>query len=262
MKIPGLIHPRATFAWVALIAMLGLAACGDDGTAVGDRLDTTLGTNGKVTTAIGGQDFATAVAIQSDGKIVVAGYSLNGANDDFALARYNTDGSLDTTFDTDGKVTTAIGASVDRASAVAIQSDGKILVAGFSSDGFSTDFALARYNADGSLDTTFSSDGKVTTAIGASYDYASAMAIQSNGKIVVAGSALINYTDDFALARYNADGSLDTTFQIAGKATTAIRSDDSAHAVAIQSDGKIVVVGETWGGSPSNSDFALVRYLP
>jgi hypothetical protein len=75
MKIPGLIHPRATFAWVALIAMLGLAACGDDGTAVGDRLDTTLGTNGKVTTAIGGQDFATAVAIQSDGKIVVAGYS-------------------------------------------------------------------------------------------------------------------------------------------------------------------------------------------
>ena len=106
---------------------------------------------------------AYSVAIQSDGKIVAAGYSNNGSNWDFALVRYNTDGSLDTNFDSDGKVTTAIGSGNDYAWSVTIQSDGKIVAAGDSNNGSNNDFALVRYNTDGSLDTSFDSDGKVTT---------------------------------------------------------------------------------------------------
>ena len=100
--------------------------------------------------------------------------------------RYNTDGSLDTSFDSDGKVTTAIGGSDDYAHSVAIQSDGKIVAAG-TVHGSNDDFALVRYNTDGSLDTNFDSDGKVTTAIGSGDDYAYSVAIQSDGKIVAAG---------------------------------------------------------------------------
>ena len=97
-------------------------------------------------------------------------YSNNGSNNDFALVRYNTDGSLDTSFDSDGKVTTAIGSANDSAFSVAIQSDGKIVVAGYSDNGSNDDFALVRYNTDGTLDTSFDSDGKVTTAIGSGND--------------------------------------------------------------------------------------------
>ena len=132
-------------------------------------------------------DYALSVAIQSDGKIVAAGYSDDGSNDDFALVRYNTDGSLDASFDGDGKVTTAIGSGADQACSVAIQSDGKIVAAGYSNNGSNEDFALVRYNTDGSLDTNFNSDGKVTTEVGSINDYAWSVTIQSDGKIVAAG---------------------------------------------------------------------------
>jgi uncharacterized delta-60 repeat protein len=127
-------------------------------------LDITFDGDGKVTTDFGSNlyDRANSIAIQSDGKIVVAGESSNGSNPDFALARYNSDGSLDTAFDGDGKVTTAVGSFDDYANSVAIQSDGKIVVAGSSYNGSNTHFALSRYNSDGSLDTTFDGDGKVT----------------------------------------------------------------------------------------------------
>src|SRR5207247_1649268 len=101
--------------------------------------------------------------VQQDGKIVVAGYSYNGSNDDFAVARYNTDGTLDTSFDGDGKLTTPFGGSDDIGFAVAIQGDGKIVVVGRTFNGSNWDFAVARYNADGSLDTSFDGDGKLTT---------------------------------------------------------------------------------------------------
>jgi uncharacterized delta-60 repeat protein len=91
-----------------------------------------------------------SVAIQSDGKIVAAGYYNTGSNNDFALVRYNTDGSLDTSFDSDGKVTTEVGSGNDAVLSVAIQSDGKIVVAGYSNNGSNDDFALVRYNTDGS----------------------------------------------------------------------------------------------------------------
>src|SRR5208337_5561767 len=128
-------------------------------------------------------DDATAVAIQPDGKIVAAGYSYNGSQYVFALVRYNTDVTLDATFNTTGKVTTAIGTSDDDAFAVAIQSGGKIVAAGCSYNGSQYVFALVRYNTDGTLDTTFNTTGKVPTAIGTSDDDAFAVAIQSDGEV-------------------------------------------------------------------------------
>jgi len=221
--------------------------------------DASFDTDGKVTTAIGsGEDRANGVAIQSDGKIVVAGYRIINDNYDFAVVRYNTDGTPDASFDTDGKVTTAIGSGNDFAYGVAIQSDGKIVVAGRSLNGATYDFAVVRYNTDGSLDTTFDTDGKVTTDIGSSHDFAYGVAIQSDGKIVVAGYSIISGNYDVAVVRYNTDGSPDTGFDTDGKVTTDISSSDYANGVAIQSDGKIVVAGHSSNGV--NFDFAVVRY--
>ena len=224
-------------------------------------LDISFDGDGKVTTDFGSIDTAYSVAIQSDGKIVVAGYSGNTpANSDFALTRYNSNGSLDTTFDGDGKVTTAIGISSDYAFSVAIQSDGKIVVAGYSlNSGGNWDFALTRYNANGSLDISFDGDGKVTTDFGGALDRAVSVAIQSDGKIVAAGYSDNGSNRDFALTRYNSNGSLDTTFDGDGKVTTDFGSIDTALSVAIQSDGKIVVAGYS-GNTPFNWDFALTRY--
>jgi len=224
-------------------------------------LDTSFNSDGKVTTDFGsGSDYGSSVTIQSDGKIVAAGGSSNGNNRDFALVRYKTDGSLDTSFDNDGKVTTAIGSGTEEAYSVAIQSDGKIVAAGYSNNGSNDDFALVRYNTDGSLDTSFDTDGEVTTDFGSGRGRARSVTIQSDGKIVVAGYSDNNGSnDDFALVRYNTDGSLDTSFDTDGKVTTAIGSgDDAANSVAIQSDGKIVAAGTISNGN--DRDFALVLY--
>jgi uncharacterized delta-60 repeat protein len=230
-----------------------LARYNTDGT-----LDTTFSGDGKVTTDFtSGSDAAIGVAIQpSDGKIVAAGYAASGGSR-FALARYNTDGTLDTTFSGDGEVTTDFTSGDDFAWTMAIQADGKIVAAG-GAGGKGERFALARYNTDGTLDTTFSGDGKVTTDFTSGYEYIDAIAIQpSDGKIVAVGSA--NYYGShpkFALARYNTDGTLDTTFSGDGKVTTAFGSAQSwGFATAIQStDGKIVAGGQ------AGSRFALARY--
>ena len=224
-------------------------------------LDYSFGGNGKVTTPIGNfNDFASAVAIQADGKIVVVGLSYNGSTTDFAVVRYNPDGSLDTSFDGDGKVTTPIGSSDEAAYAVALQADGKIVAAGFTISfqvfPFAYEFAVVRYNPDGSLDTSFDEDGKVTTSFGGDLnDFANAVIIQVDGKIIAAGGS----DSRFALVRYNTNGSLDTSFDTDGRVTTPIGIDDSANAVAIRPDGKIVAAGVSYG---TNTDFAVVRYNP
>jgi uncharacterized delta-60 repeat protein len=133
-------------------------------------LDLTFSGDGLVTTAFpngsGSLAEGRAMLIQDDGKIVVAGYASNGTNDDFAVARYNTDGSLDNSFDGDGKVTTAVGTARDVAESIALQSDGKIIVAGFTRNGSSDQFAVVRYNTDGTLDTSFDGDGKLVGVSG------------------------------------------------------------------------------------------------
>ena len=217
-------------------------------------LDSSFDSDGKVTTTIGSNADAFSVAIQSDGKIVLAGNAIIGGRDEIAVARYNTDGSLDSSFDSDGKVTTTIG-EADYAASVVVQSDGKIVVAGSSATGGDSNFALIRFNTDGSLDSSFD---PAVTPIGSANDEAYSVAIQSNGKIVVAGYSDNGAQRVFAVARYNTDGSLDSSFNSDGKVTTAIGSGDFAFSVAIQSDGKIVVVGSSNNGS--DDDFAILRY--
>ncbi len=223
-------------------------------------LDYSFGTDGKVTTAIGSKDEgASQVIIQPDGKLVAAGYTLSGNFNDFALVRYNTDGTLDSSFDGDGKVTTDFSSNDDRAYSIALQTDEKIVAAGYAIIGFSIHFALARYNTDGTLDIAFDDDGISTTPIGFSAGYIYSVAIQPDGKIVATGFSN-NYTDDdFTLARYNTDGTLDTSFSSDGKVITAIGfSNDQAFSMALQSDGKIIATGYSWNGT--DGDFALVRY--
>ena len=214
----------------------------------------------KLTTTIGTTyDAGNAVAIQSDGKIIVAGASSNGANAEFAVLRYHSNGSLDNSFDLDGKVTTAIGQTGCIAYAIAIQPDGKILVAGESTNLANKDFALVRYHSNGSLDLSFDSDGIVTTAIGNLSEIASTMVLQSDGKILLAGYSNNGHDIDFAIARYNADGSLDNGFDTDGIVTTLIDTfSDAIQTIAMQPDGKILVGGSTSNGS--NGDFIVARY--
>jgi uncharacterized delta-60 repeat protein len=226
-------------------------------------LDTSFDVDGKVTTAIGQRDEARSVTLQSDGKILVAGYSalIGSSLFDFALVRYNVDGSLDTSFDVDGKLTTAIGTRGDFGESITLQPDGKILVAGYANDSSDNpDFAVVRYNVDGSLDTSFAGDGKLTTAIGSGSDESYSLALQADGKILVVGYSRIGTTDDFAVVRYNADGSLDASFDSDGKLTIAVGSfEDVGRSITVQTDGRIVVAGYTTDSS-DNRDFALVRY--
>jgi len=218
-------------------------------------LDTSFSGDGKQRTDFGGDDRATGVALQEDGKIIAAG----GGADDFALARYMPDGTLDTSFSGDGKETTDFFGGVDEATGVALQGDGKIVAVGRAGGG---GFALARYNPNGSLDTSFSGDGKETTDFGGVDDGAGGVALQGDGKIVAVGRAgNILATQDFALARYNPDGTLDTSFSGDGKLTTNFGGFDAATGVALQSDGKIVAVGGT-GCCSAASAFALSRYNP
>jgi uncharacterized delta-60 repeat protein len=229
------------------------------------KLDTSFGNSGKVITNFGGVEYAPkALVIQADGKIILAGATNIACNVDFALARYNTDGSLDTTFDGDGKVITGLAVVEDVLTDLILQKDGKILAVGLVGVSKSYDFALVRYNANGSLDTTFGQGGRVRTDFGYD-DYARSVSLQADGKIVVAGRTLNGEEGDFALARYNPNGSLDTSFGVNGKVVTSfVRNTgyscnkfEGANDVTVLPDGRILVAGETGG-----QDFALARYNP
>ena len=208
--------------------------------------DITFNGTGTKTLDFGGIERGGAVAIQADGKIVVAGTTTAGVGGDFAVARLNPTGTLDTTFDLDGLKLIDFNGVQDVANALAIQADGKILVVGNDQ----ADFAVARLNpADGSLDAAFDADGKRTVNLGG-MDAANAVAVQADGKIVLAGTDGAN----FALARLNpADGSPDLTFGGAGTRVIDLGGTDIAFAVAVQPDGKIVAAGT------NGADFAVVR---
>lgn len=226
-------------------------------------MDTSFNMNGIVTTDFGANnDLGRSVAIQPDGKIVVGGVSGTGAGTDFALARYNTDGTLDNTFSTDGKVTTDYESDSDAGMSVVIQSDGRIVMVGHAlTTGATNDYlALARYNTNGTLDNSFGSGGKVITAFGPYYETGTSVAIQSDGKIIGVGYSFNGTDNDFTLARFNSDGSLDSTFGVDGRIITDFATNsDQAHSVAIQTDGKIVLAGTV--SYDLGSDFAVARYI-
>ena len=202
-----------------------------------------------------------AVVVQPDGKILVAGQddgpTFNGAAE-FFVARFNSDGTLDTSFGDGGTVVTQIGQQ-DNVAGMVLQSDGKIVLAGTAD----SHFALVRYNADGSPDATFGVGGMVVTPIVGFQDFANGIALQSDGKIVVAGKIVESIsTSDVGVVRYNTDGTLDATFGNGGIVDTPFAGENSeAMGVAVQANGDVVVVGEV---TNANSPFAvaMARYTP
>jgi uncharacterized delta-60 repeat protein len=221
-------------------------------------LDPTFGSGGKEIIQVQPdvRDFAKAVAVQPDGKIIIGAelgdFSLN--TNSAVLIRLNSDGSLDPSFGTGGKI---INSGQRHVPALAIQPDGKIVTAGATSvQGINLDFAVVRYNADGSLDQTFGNGGYAINGLGT----ANALILQPDGKIVIVGTVLVfREGSDFVVARFNADGSADQTFGTGGRVqtsfTSGLNSGDRAIWGALQTDGKIVVSGSI-SGVPS----VLVRY--
>jgi uncharacterized delta-60 repeat protein len=176
-------------------------------------------------------------------------------------------GELDASFGVGGVVTSNFGGTYDWAYATALQHDGRILAAGVSNAKGTYDFALARYTSDHALDPSFGEGGLVLTDFGQSYDWAYALAVQPDGKIVVGGVSNASGSRDFALARYNPDGSLDRWFGQNGRVVSELRplTTDTVHGLALQPDGKIVAAGMTFDEKVSlgpQSDFMLARYDP
>jgi len=235
--------------------------------------------SGKFLLPIGsGDDAARAVALQPDGKIIVAGSCHNGVNYDFCIARLNPNGSRDSSFGGPGGAGNGlfllpIGSNDDWATAVTLQSDGKILLAGYCYNIGNNDFCAARLNADGTLDTTFvgpagNGNGKFLLSVGAADDYASAMAVQADGRILLAGYCVDSgNVSQFCVARLNTDGTLDTTFDGPGAIpgngkfllSIFFQFDNGATAVVLQPDGNIVLTGFCTVGLP---DFCAARLSP
>jgi uncharacterized delta-60 repeat protein len=259
---------KALFSWVRDIAIqfdgrivlageadakLGLARLNPDG-----ALDPDFGINGKTIVSLSGGtggSGAYTVAMQtvdSEERIVAAGYAATRRGViDFALARFKANGTLDNSFDGDGKVITDFAGGEDLINDIVIDASNRIVAAGRCPQ----KFALARYNSDGTLDTTLDGDGKVATDVSASPDQGNSVTIQPDGKIVVAGVASLFSNGNFALVRYNADGSLDSSFGNNGTLTTDFSGHhDVAVALVMQPDNKIILVG-------SSAGFALARYV-
>jgi uncharacterized delta-60 repeat protein len=228
-------------------------------------LDASFGTGGRVSGNVNG--IAYVVAIQPDGKIVVAGEfafaTANGSDfSDIVVARFNSNGSLDTSFGTSGtgQVTADIGALTNTARNLVLQPDGAIVISGKptgSSLGFDhTD--IVRYTANGALDASFGSGGKLTLA---GVDVGQGLARQADGKFVLVGAATtvtVPATSRFLLKRLNADGSADAAFGNAGTVDIAFTVNAAASAVVMQADGRIVVAGTT--ALSANSNFLVARY--
>lgn len=257
-RSPALVKHRPRALCAVLLAGIVLATA--TAHAQSGVLDPTFGNAGVTVTAVGNaDDFGRAIALQDDDRIVVAG-TCNTGNDDFCVVRYLLDGTLDPAFGGTGKVTAAIRSSTDQASAVAIDGDGNLVVAGFSRQSSKDELAVARFLPNGTLDPAFDGDGKLTTAVGALEDHARAVAIDGSGRIVVAGYSLTAANRDLALVRYLGNGALDPSFSSDGKLSLPVGTgDDEGAALAIQPDGKIVVAGYAADGS--QHDLLIARFL-
>jgi uncharacterized delta-60 repeat protein len=228
--------------------------------------DAGYGNGGRVRTHFPGQDNtgsrAWGAALQPDGRLVVAGrYRNEGQNGEFALARYNTNGSLDQTFGSGGLVHTRLGTAEMFAFDVGVQPDGKIVAAGYQYTGHHNhDFAAARYNTNGTLDSTFGNGGMVISDLfGTSDDIAYAMSIQRDGRLVVAGRTGQYPNFRPGIVRYNTTGTFDATFGTGGKVMSDFGAFSSQlYGCALQSDGRIVVAGYAIN---SNADMAVARFL-
>ncbi len=233
-------------------------------------LDPTFSGDGIVTYNFGGIDVAQAMAVDDDGNIFVAGYGVPGASPykDFAVAKFTSAGDLDPVFGGDGVVTTDFGAGYDDfAYAIAIQPDGKILVAGSTYDGEGNKMCIVRYRGDGSLDGVFGDAGKLIIDFGGPDDAVRAISVLEDDNIIAGGYRMEEvtatmYKRNFAAVKCNGIGILDNGFDFDGKVATPFSSDRhaTAFAMGIQTDGKIVLAGYSYVGITANYQIALTRY--
>ena len=209
-----------------------------------------------------GHDYGLFAAIDSLGRIVVAGYGNNGANDDIIVVRYNTDGSLDTSFDTDGFVSYngLAGLAIDRAYAVAVDSSDRIVVAGYKNHvAGHKEVLVLRFNTDGTLDTSFDSDGVASYTAGLGYDQAEYVTLDSAGNILVSGQVDNGPNSDVLVLKYSTDGSLDTTFGNNGVVSyEGGFGDDAGRGIAFDSSGNIIVAGYCKQGT--DEDILILKY--
>ena len=223
--------------------------------------DSTFGLNGKVIVPIGSGVSVQAIALQPDGKIVIAVAYMG----DFMLTRLETNGSQDPSFGINGIVSTSIGTlPYDKACALAIQNDGKIIAGGTSYHSLYNYASMVRYNSNGTIDNSFGVNGIVTTPILGQYDLISHLNLQNDQKIIATGYSLVSSsgsTVDNAMfvLRYDTTGSLDISFASGGEALINPGNyDDKAYSAVIQPDGKIVI-GGYMTNTNFNPDFALFR---
>ena len=224
---------------------------------VNGSLDTTFNGTGRAESTGG---TASGVAIQPDGKIIVVGDNGPQTDIDLKVVRYNTNGTLDTTFDGDGIVTTAIGGGTDIGNAVVIQSDGKIIVSGRSDTPptFQTSYAIIRYNSDGSIDTSFGDQGIIIPQLSVN-SFARHMALQADGKIVIVHNRIVSFVQKLVVLRYDPQGQPDPTFGVNGYVDTSVGVGLEFEAVELQTDGKIVVSCSGFTNATSY-DFWVIRY--
>jgi uncharacterized delta-60 repeat protein len=268
-RIATFLHFQKSAAFMVALFIVAVSLAGTAQAA--GALDMSFGNQGRVLTDFFTKmDIANDMLVQPDGKIVVVGLTHIDftAWYDFGIVRYNSDGTLDSTFGNGGKVSTDFSVD-DNAFSVALQSDGKLVVVGTTVGIFGStqiDFAVARYNTNGSLDSTFGNGGKVTFDFSTMADIARAVVIQSDNKIVIGGTVRIdhggNHDTDFGLARLNSNGTLDTSFDGDGKVNMHIPAglgwtNDELSALALDSNGKIVASGVSIG---SNKNSVLLRY--
>jgi uncharacterized delta-60 repeat protein len=221
--------------------------------------DSSFGAAGRATVDFGGDDACFSAALQSDGKLVVAGKTTASGVDQWAVARLNSDGSPDPTFGTAGKSVITFGATGGRAVSVLVQPDGRIVVIGSSSTtATQSDFTAVRLTSSGAIDTSFGTGGHTVVDFGGD-DHVEAAALQPDGRIILAGDSTAGMGGhNFAAARLNSDGSVDPSFGMAGKVVLDFGGDDGADAVAVQPDGKMLLAGNTTAGA-GGGDFALAR---
>jgi uncharacterized delta-60 repeat protein len=240
----------------AIVGTLVLAVLAPAARAAPGQLDATFGSGGKQTVDFGGTDRATHVAVARDGRVVVVGSTDATGAGDYAVARLLADGTPDASFGGSGKVTLGTQPGVaDTGGGVAVLPDERIVVAG---QGNSTqDFVTKQLNPGGGLDTTFATGGTSVVDFGGN-DVVNNLARQPDGKLVLVGATSAAGGGDFAVARLNPDGSIDSSFGSGGKQTVDFGGNDSAYGVAVQADGKLVVAGR---GDPVN-EMVVARLNP
>ncbi len=222
-------------------------------------LDGSFGNGGIVVKPVGNlADFAVSLALQSNNKILIGGYSDNGSNLDISIVRFHSNGDIDSAFGNNGKVNLPIGNGNSGIQSICVQSDNNIVAAGFSYNAqINEDFTILRLDTNGVLDNTFGNGGITITEINTgAHERINSIAIQFNGKIIAVGESQ-NSGNSIALARYETNGSLDSSFGAGGIVITPVGS--TAYSVAIQTDGDIVVGGRKYNGQ--NNDFITLRFV-